>query len=197
MFGGLAGESPIGITLYTDSFIVKGTAMTRQRRITDILNQSDEPFVVLENVSIDEFGSHGSSQTAAYAQVNLGSVLFACADTPIEALPELRTPKVPEKALISVPPFKISGAIHLLPNPNLREQLRELTGRFVPVTDATYWSDVVGEPRTAVALVAFNHARAQILAPHKEVDPWTGLSTPAGEGAPDAGSTPSSTGWSW
>jgi hypothetical protein len=43
------------------------------------------------------------------------------------------------------------------------------------VTEATYWSDTVGEARTSASMVAFNHRRAQILAPHREVDPWAGL----------------------
>jgi len=53
----------------------------------------------------------------------------------------------------------------------------------VPVTDALYWSETVGEARTAVQMVAVNHARAQILAPHREVDPWEGLNRSAEAGA--------------
>jgi hypothetical protein len=43
------------------------------------------------------------------------------------------------------------------------------------VTDATYWSDSLGEGRQTAPIVAVNHARAQILAPHRVVDPWAGL----------------------
>ncbi|HLO35720.1 MAG TPA: hypothetical protein VK194_06550, partial [Candidatus Deferrimicrobium sp.] len=53
--------------------------------------------------------------------------------------------------------------------------LSELTGRFIPVTDATYWSESVGEARATAQMVAINHARAQILAPYREVDVWGGL----------------------
>ena len=74
--------------------------------------------------------------------------------------------------MISVPPFKVTGHIHLMPERNLREALTELSGDFLPVTDATYWSDVLGEARQTAALVAINHERAQILAPHTFVDPW-------------------------
>jgi hypothetical protein len=107
--------------------------------------------------------------------VNLSSVLFAVAETPIDPRPDLRTPKVPETALISIPPFRVTGRIHLLPERDLREALSELTGRFIPVTDATYWSESVGEARATAPMVAINHARAQILAPHREVDVWGGL----------------------
>jgi hypothetical protein len=84
--------------------------------------------------------------------------------------------------MISIPPFRITGRIHLLPERDLREALSELTGRFLPVTDATYWSDTVGEARNTAPMVAVNHARAQILAPHREADPWAGLDR-GGEGS--------------
>jgi hypothetical protein len=165
----------INLVLYTDAFVIRGTIRTRQPRITDILNSGDEPFIVISDATTDEYGSSGVVTRTEYAQVNLGAVLFAVADTMVEPRPDLRTPKVPEMALISIPPFKIIGRIHLLPERDLHEALAELTGAFVPVTDATYWSDTVGEARATAPMIAFNHARAQILAPHTEVDPWAGV----------------------
>jgi hypothetical protein len=184
MLSGIAGdEQQMGVTLYTDAFVVRGQVTTRHRRITDILNQPDHDFVVLNDVMLDEFGTRSVAVRSEFAQINLAAVLFAIADSPVQAIPELRTPKIPEQALISIPPFKITGRIHLLPERDLRDALEELTGRFLPVTDATYWSESVGEARTAAPLIAFNHARAQILAPHREVDPWAGISRGPGESA--------------
>src|ERR671930_1019220 len=176
MLSGIAGEEQrLSITLYTDAFVVRGRVLTRQRRLTDVLNQGDHEFLVLTDVVMDEFGSRSMAVKAEFAQVNLSSVLFAVGDSPVQPVPELRTPKIPEQALISIPPFKITGRIHLLPERDLRDALEELTGRFLPVTDAVYWSESVGEARTNAQLIAFNHARAQILAPHREVDPWEGV----------------------
>ena len=165
----------IDLTLYTDAFVVRGKIRTRQRRLSDVLNLAEEPFLVISEATTDEYGSHGIAARTDYAQVNLGAVLFAVAEGPIEARPDLRTPKVPEMALISIPPFKITGRIHLMPERDLREALSELTGAFIPVTDATYWSDTVGEARATAPMLAVNHNRAQILAPHQAVDPWSGL----------------------
>jgi hypothetical protein len=177
------------LILYTDSLIVHGAVRTRQHRVTDILNLAEDPFLILEEVTVEEYGGHGQPIRAAYAQINLDTVLFAVANTPIDPIPELRTPKTQEKAIIEVPPFKITGTVHLLPTGgNLREALVELTGRFLPVTDAAFWSDQVGEGRQTALVLAINHRRAQILAPHKEVDPWAGLGGPAAgaEGQPPA-----------
>lgn len=181
MFSGISGDTQrVGLTLYTDSHVVRGTISTRQRRLTDILNQAEHEFLVIQDAVMDEFGSRDQPIRAEYAQINLGAVLFAVSDSPVQPLPELRTPKVAELALISIPPFRVTGQIHLLPERPLDDALDELLGRFIPVTEATFWSDRVGEVRTTVTMIAVNHARAQILAPHHEVDPWSGLDRSAG-----------------
>lgn len=196
MFESLIGAEPtlVPLTLYTDAFVIKGTIRSRQTRITDILNQADEGFLVLSDAFVDEYGSRGTPVRTEYAQVNLGAVLFAVADTRVEARPDLRTPKVPEQALISIPPFRVIGRVHLLAERDLREALGELTGRFIPVTEATYWSDSIGEARASAAMVAINHERAQILAPHREVDPWAGLDR-GGEATGGGSIEGSASGW--
>jgi hypothetical protein len=97
------GELRVILTLYTDAYVVRGTALTRQRRVSDVLNFAEHDFIVLADVVMDEFGSRAQTLRAEFAQVNLAAVLFAVVDTTIEPVPELRTPKIPELAIISVP----------------------------------------------------------------------------------------------
>jgi hypothetical protein len=192
MFDALGGTvQQVRLTLYTDSFVIRGSLTTRQRRVTDMLNMAEDRFLVLSDVMTDEFGTRGESIRAEFAQVNLASVLFAVVNEPVAPAPELRTPKIPEEALISVPPFKVTGYIHLMPERSLRDALSELTGHFLPVTGASYWSDVLGEARTTAELLAVNHERAQILAPHRVSDPWVGLDP----GSPAPETPPEPTGW--
>lgn len=182
MFGGIGSdERSVPLTLYTDAYVVRCAIRTRQRRVSDILNQAEHDFLVVADAVFDEFGSRSETVRADFAQVNLSAVLFAVAGDSVEPVPELRTPKVQEQALVSVPPFRITGRIHVLPERDLREALSELTGRFLPVTDATYWSDTVGEPRTSAPMVAINHSRCQILAPYREADPWAGMAPATGQ----------------
>jgi hypothetical protein len=185
-----AEEPKVALTLHTDAYVIRGQVASRQRRVTDILNENDRDFLVLTDAVLDEYGAHGGTTRADFAQVNLASVLFAIAEAAADSSPEMRTPKVPEEALISIPPFKIIGHIHLMPEHNLRDALSQLTGRFVPVTDASYWSDTLGEARATSALVAFNRSRAQILAPHRAVDPWEGIEGGAPGGGAAGGSEP-------
>jgi hypothetical protein len=183
----LGGEiMQVALTLYTDAFVIRGRIRTRQRRVTDILNLADEPFLIVTDATIDEYGAASIAMRADFAQVNLATVLFAVSDEMIESRPDLRTPKIPEMAMITLPPFRITGRIHLLPERDLHEALSELTGAFIPVTEATYWSDTAGEARATAQLLAFNHNRAHILAPHTEVDPWHGLDRSAAAGGPVA-----------
>ena len=61
--------------------------------------------------------------------MNLDAVLFAVSNAEVPVMAELRTPKHASEAIISVPPFKIVGTIHLLPTENdLRQALVELPG---------------------------------------------------------------------
>lgn len=189
MLPGIGGElRTVSMTLYTDTHMVRASYSTRQRRISDVLNEAGTDFIVVHDAVFDEFGTVSTLLRSDYAQINLASVLFAVANETVEALPELRTPKVAERAMISIPPFKVVGEIHLLAERNLQESLQELTGRFLPVTSAAFWSDRIGEARQTAPMVAVNHARAQILAPHREADPWAGLDR-AGEPSarPEAG----------
>lgn len=162
----------MAVTLYTDSYVVHGSVETRQRRLSDLLNDAEDGVLVLDEVTFEEYGSRSGPDRAAYAQVNVAAVLFAVSDERLEPTPEMRLPKVPQQALVSVPPFRVRGHIHLHASETLRQALTELHQRFVPVTDATYWSDQLNEPRTEAAMLAFNHARAQIMAPYQEHDPW-------------------------
>jgi hypothetical protein len=176
VFDSYGGESASPLLLFTDSYKVRGTLRTRRRRLTDVLNADDTQFLVLEEVIFEELGSGATIHRAPYAQVNLNTVLFGVSDEPVEPSPDMKTIKVPQQALISLPPFTIRGHIHLSPEPNLREALNLLRDRFVPVTEAWFWSDFLDEARTQAPMLAFNHSRAQILAPYEgEADVWEGL----------------------
>ncbi len=192
MIGIVGDRHATVIRLVTDAFMVRGTIQTRHRRITDILNSAEHDFLVLTEATFVEFGLSGRAMQADFAQVNLNAVLFGVADEPVEPTPELRVPKVSERAYISVPPFTVTGQIHLLPGAGLREALEDLVGRFIPVTAATYWSDRVGEAPTPAVVVAVNHDRAQILAPHRDSDPWADIDRSGGAGAQPTAPEPAS-----
>lgn len=159
------------VTLFTDSHIIRATVPTHLRRLSDVLNQAEHDFIIVSDATIEEIGSRAHATTGEFAQVNLNTLLFAVAQEEVWPTPELRLQKSQERALIVVPPFRIAGRIHVLPGRELRVALAELTERFIPVTEAEYWSDTLGEPRARAPMVAFNRARAHILTTHRAADP--------------------------
>ncbi|MEO8208148.1 MAG: hypothetical protein ABI598_03860 [Chloroflexota bacterium] len=159
-------QTSVVMMLYTDSFVIRGNLTTRHRRLLDMLNLAEDEFLVLADAVLEPLGNRGTRHEAPHAQVNLAAVLFAVAHESVAPTPELRTPKVPETTLISIPPFSITGHIHLLPEREIEAALKELHGRFIPVTEATYWSTLLGEAPATAPMVAVNHARAQILSPY-------------------------------
>jgi hypothetical protein len=170
----------VPLTLYTEQLVVRGMILTHHRRVTDILRPA-EPFLVLQDVTLEEYGTDGHTTRAEYAQVNLASVLFASSLAAVVPASGLRTPKVAARALVSVPPFRIVGNVHLLPAMTLRDSLAALQGGFIPITDATFWSERLGEDRRTVAFVAVNQSRAQVFAPYNESDPGEDGDGPSGE----------------
>lgn len=169
MYAAFSEMGTVALTLYTDALIARGSVRTRQHRVTDILNLADAPFLVLEGVVVTDLDGQGNRLDADVAQMNLEAVLFAVVDTPVAPSPELRTPKVQRTAVISVPPFRVTGTLHLLAGaPSLREALTDLTGRFLPVTDAEFEAPALGLPRQSAVMLAVNHHRAQILARYQE-----------------------------
>lgn len=158
------------LTLVTDSHIIRGTFHTRLRRITDILNQSEHDFIVVRDASLEELAEGGVAARAKLVQVNLDSLLFAVADTSVDSQPEMRLAKSPEDAMVVLPPFKLTGRIHVLQSQELFQALNEMTGKFIPLTEAVYWSDTARVPRTDAPMVAFNRAHAHILAQLQEAE---------------------------
>lgn len=172
MFSSFGSEqTTVDLTLYTDTYVIRGAITTRHRRLSDLLNLNDDEFLVLSDATMEPLSGRGSGYSAPYAQVNLAAVLFAVATEAIAAQPELRTPKVAEATLISIPPFSVTGRIHLLPEREIRDALQELHGRFLPVTEATFWSESLDVAPTTAPMLAVNHARAQILSPYSATSP--------------------------
>jgi hypothetical protein len=167
------------VRLYTDAYVVRGWISTYQRRLSDLLNAADPDFLVVEDVALEEFRTGDVIRQAPFAQINLNTVLFAVSEQAVESKPEFRIPKVREQALVIVPPFRITGHIHLPQAAELRHALMGLTGRFLPVTEVTYWSESLREPHTSADMLAVNHARAQIFAPYQEPNVWGDLNEDA------------------
>jgi hypothetical protein len=188
MFEGTT-EHVMRLTIYTDSYVVRGGLRGGPSQLGDALNGARHEFLLLEGVKFEEFGSHALVEDVPYAQVNLDTVLFAVTES--GSLDGGDTPGGSERVIATVPPFRITGRLSLGAGRELREPLTQPEGRFLTLADAVFSSERLNEPRTMAPLLAFNHARAHIIAPHAERDVWAGLGTGAATGEA-AGATLSS-----
>ena len=127
MYSMFGDENRVELVLYTDALVTHGLVRTGQHRITDILNHSDDAFIILEDVTVEELGHRGETIKADYAQVNLDAVLFAVSNAEVPVMAELRTPKHAPRRSSRCRRSGSSGTIHLLPTENdLRQALVEL-----------------------------------------------------------------------
>ena len=184
MFEGTGGRLT-RLTIYTDSYLVRGGARSGLSELGDLLNGAAHDFLLLEAVKFEEFGSHALVEEVPYAQLNLDAVLFAVTEARSVDGAESRDGGS-ERVIATVPPFRITGRLQLGSGQELREPLAEPAGRFLTLADAVFSSERLNEPPTMAPLLAFNHARAHIIAPHAERDVWAGLGTGTVTGEPAA-----------
>lgn len=173
MYEGLPSEISHEVTLYTDALAITGTIRTRKRRLSDVLNETEALTLPIEDATFRELGG-GTVERSAFAYVSLEALLFAVSRQRFPASPQFHVVKVTEQALLSLPPFRVVGRIHLHPGIALRDALAVLPNRFLAVTEATYWSELLDEPRAEVPMVAVNQRRAQVLAAYDGPELWSG-----------------------
>jgi hypothetical protein len=185
MFDSFNPVLSLPLTVATSKLIINGTLQTRRRRLSDVLNEADTDHLVLFDTTFVDAGSGRVLAGPATAQIQLDDVLFVHTSDVTESGQEVRTPKRPIEAVLVAPPYVIAGDIHLPFESELSQAVDALTGRFVPVTRARYWTDDEASA-THVDLLVVNHARAHVAVP-AGVE-WQGEALP--ETVEDAGSNP-------
>jgi len=174
MVDSAAGPALIAVRLYTDHYLVRGSVATTREGLVDLLNGTSDYFV-LENAFFDEFGSREIIGQASFVKVNLAMVILAVAEETSEPAGEAAPSASRDQVLFAVPPYRITGRVKLPKGQDLRGGLTGVSGRFVEVTEATYWSEPLNEPRTRAPLVAVNHRRSHVVSPYEERDVWAGV----------------------
>jgi hypothetical protein len=176
---------PMALTLVTDHLVIQGTVMSRLRRLTDLLNDPDSTHLILLDATFIEVGSRRLVAEAAAAQVQMADVLFVHPTGPSDSGGEVHTSKQTIRACLLITPFTIEGDIHLGYESELRVALAGLSEKFIPVTNARYWSYTVAESPNFVELLVVNHSRAHIA-----VDAGVEWKTEMPPSAPSTSSAP-------
>jgi hypothetical protein len=154
----------VGIDLYTDSYRVSGKTASRFGRVADILNLASSTHLVVDEATISEFADPSATISANQCLVLIDEVLMLiAADTEGEARPEMRIEKRAVRAQVAVPPFRITGSIHVSQGSRPVDGILNARDRYLPVTEATIACGPHPELGRTAAAVAIRRERAQII----------------------------------
>lgn len=167
----------VRVEFLTDTHRIIGNLPTGERRLSDILNLDPEDSVVLDDVSTTPVDDPEAAPIVReFAQINKETIAFAIPHEP-PTTPEERQKIRPfeyveknrHQVLISLPPFAITGYLHLVKEADIRTALRNLTRTFIPISDAraTYIPKLGINWASEVIIV--NRKRAQIFWPPKNL----------------------------
>jgi hypothetical protein len=160
--------SPVGsvaLDVYTDAYRVSGKVATRFSRVADIVNQATSTHLILEEATISEYADPTATVSAQQALVNLEEALLVIVAESGEggSRADMRIPKRPIRAQIGIPPFRITGAVHVPQGSRPVDGLLNAGDHFLPMTEVTIACGAHPELGRTAAAVAFQRVRAHLI----------------------------------
>jgi hypothetical protein len=156
--------------LVIDSYRVTGELHSpgRPRRLVDILNAVEKPFVVVHDGELeDPLIEDDEPRRFETVQVHLETILLAIprSDSHVHPDPYEIIEKVPVPSTVTVPGYELAGNVFLLPD--MDPAGSHLIGgkHFIPMTDVTIRANGGGESSWCEPIVVVNLARTRVFAP--------------------------------
>lgn len=131
----------VDVDCYTAAYRVSGRIATRFERVADIVNLAPTSHLIIEHATVSEYAAPTATLSAPQVLLALDELLFmvAAADAPTSR-PEMRIPKRAVQAQLAVPPFRLTGAVHVSMGSRPSDGLLNVTDRFLPMTDVAVTS---------------------------------------------------------
>lgn len=165
-FEAFAGSAPsaVEVDLYTDTYRVSGRVATRFSRVGDIVNQAPASHLVVEGATVSEYGAPAATLASSQVLISVDEILFIVVrGTTATSNPEMRIPKRGVKAQLALPPFRLTGTIHISVGSRPLDGLLNASDRFLPMTDVEIACATHDELDRSVEAVAVQRRRAQLL----------------------------------
>jgi hypothetical protein len=154
----------VPIDVYTSAYRVSGQMATRFTRVGDIVNQVTSTHLVVEQATITEYADPAASLGALQVLVSLDEVLFVIVGTTdAEARPDMRIPKRPVRAQLAVPPFRLTGSVHVTHGSRPVDGILNAADRFMPMTRVTVISGAHPELGRTAEAVAIQRRLAHLI----------------------------------
>ncbi|MBI2845470.1 MAG: hypothetical protein HYX86_02865, partial [Chloroflexi bacterium] len=132
------------VELFTSTHSLSGQVFTHGRRVTDFLNDSASQLIVLSAVrSFALEKPQGEILSARWAQVNKETTLLVILEKtspdwvarqrrrPMEYVPKDR-----HLVQVMIPPFQVTGYVHLIKGITLEQVLLDIAPAFIPISAA-------------------------------------------------------------
>jgi hypothetical protein len=154
----------VAIDVYTDAYRVSGRTASRFSRVGDIVNQASGSHLLIEEATISEYADPSATISALQVLVRLDEALLLIAGgSDAVARPEMRIPKRAVRAQIGLPPFRVTGLIHIPHGSRPADGVLNASDRYLPMTEVTIACGPHPELGRTAAAVAFQRARAHLI----------------------------------
>lgn len=171
-FEGFAAVEAVAVEIYTSAYRITGTIHTPFRRVAEILNQLPSAHVTIEDASIVEHADAAATTSAGSAHVAVDEILVMVAPG-LGGQPraEMRIQKAPATAVLSMPPLRLAGTVHVPVGSRAIDGFLNVGERFVPMTDVHLTSAAYPELDREVPILAVRRDRAQVMVVTDGVEP--------------------------
>ena len=128
------------IIAYTDLLEVRGKVKAwPPRRILDVLNGQQTPYLTLEEASLIPLSQWGEGQPAAVESVVLNRseiiIVWLVRETKVEAPESATVHRVPRRVIAYAGPFIAQGYMHMMREGTLSQALDATREEFIALTD--------------------------------------------------------------
>jgi hypothetical protein len=161
--GGIGEAASVVVDVYTDSYRATGSIETRFSRVTEILNQQAGGHLTLLRATVSEHADPASTIGAPSSLVSVDEILIMVAAELSGGAGEMRIQKRPVKAQLAIPPFRVTGTIHVPMGSRPIDGLLQGTDLFMAMTDATIASGPFPQLERSVPVLAVRRGRAHVL----------------------------------
>jgi hypothetical protein len=150
--------------VYTSAYRVSGQLATRFSRVGDIVNLQTSTHLAIEQATVSEYADPTATLGAMRVLVSVDDVLFVIAgDTERGARPEMRVPKRAVRAQLAVPPFRLTGSVHVTQGSRPVDGILNAADRFMTMTEVTVVSGTHPELGRTAEAVAIQRRLAQLI----------------------------------
>ena len=153
----------VALDVYTDAYRISGRAMTRFARVADIANQAANTHLHVEDATISEYADPTATIGAMQVLVNMDAALLVITESDAPQRPEMRIPKRSVRAQIAVPPFRLTGMVHVPTGSRPADGVLNATDRFLTMTEATIASAAYPDLGRTATAIAFQRGRAHLI----------------------------------